>query len=89
MQKLIDGVLKILRRSEDSEGFLFFTTEQRAIGELMCSWETNQETGDVRRLVAIQQALVALIDKLDPKRRYTAGYELQPIELPADSPKPA
>lgn len=125
VQQLIDGVLKILRRSDDSEGFLFFTTEQRAIGELMCSWETNPETGarnpsvmgyaafekryhsdpeftkwfvpidagmslvstgDVRRLVAIQQALVALIDKLDPKRRYTAGYELQPIELPAASP---
>ena len=123
VQELIDGVLKILRRSEDSEGFLFFTTEQRAIGELMCSWETHPETGtrsvnvmgyaafekryhsdpdfakwfvpigagmelvstgDVRRLVAIQQALVALIDTLDPKRRYTAGYELEPIEL-ADS----
>jgi hypothetical protein len=37
--------------------------------------------GDVRRLVAIQQALVLLIDRLDPKRRYTAGYELQPIDL--------
>src|SRR5689334_18772792 len=30
VQELIDGVLKILRRSDDSEGFLFFTTEQRA-----------------------------------------------------------
>ena len=119
VQELIDGVLKTLRRSEDSEGFLFFTTEQRAIGELMCSWETHPETGarsvnvmgyaafekryhsdpefekwfvpvtagmslvstgDNRRLVSIQRALVALIDKLDPKRRYTAGYELQPIE---------
>ncbi|MEQ1737219.1 MAG: hypothetical protein ABL886_12545, partial [Rhodoglobus sp.] len=39
VQKLIDGVLKTLRRSEDSVAFLFFTTEQRAIGELMCSWE--------------------------------------------------
>jgi hypothetical protein len=120
VQELIDGVLKTLRRSEDSEGFLFFTTEQRAIGELMCSWETHPETGartvsvmgyaafekryhsdpefekwfvpvtagmslvstgDNRRLVAIQRALVALIDRLDPKRRYTAGYELQPIEV--------
>lgn len=132
VQELIDGVLKILRRSDDGEGFLFFTTEQRAIGELMCAWETHPETGarmvsvmgyasferryesdpeftkwftpitagmslvsagDVRRLVAIQQALVALIDKLDPKRRYTAGFELQPIELDyavtADGPKPA
>ena len=120
VQELIDGVLKTLRRSEDSEGFLFFTTEQRAIGELMCSWETHPETGarivnvmgyaafekryhsdkefakwfvpigagmelvsngDNRRLVSIQRALVSLIDKLDPKRRYTAGYELQPIEI--------
>ncbi len=39
VQKLIDGVLKTLRRSEDSVAFLFFTTEQRAIGELMCQWE--------------------------------------------------
>ncbi|MDP3207676.1 MAG: hypothetical protein Q8M65_00875 [Rhodoglobus sp.] len=39
VQKLIDGVLKTLRRSEDSVAFLFFTTEQRAIGELMCTWE--------------------------------------------------
>lgn len=120
VQELIDGVLKILRRSEDSEGFLFFTTEQRAIGELMVSWETDPATGlrspnvmgyaafearfhndpdfakwfspvhagmtlvakgDVRRLVAIQHGLVALIDKLDPKRRYTAGFELTPIDL--------
>ena len=45
VQRLIDGVLKTLRRSEDSEGFLFFTTEQRAIGELMLTWETVTETG--------------------------------------------
>jgi hypothetical protein len=120
VQELIDGVLKILRRSDDSEGFLFFTTEQRAIGELMVSWESDPVTGlrspnvmgyaafesrfrtdpefakwfgpvhagmtlvsqgDVRRLVAIQHGLVALIDKLDPKRRYTAGFELTPIDL--------
>ena len=35
VQRVIDGVLAVLRRSEDSEGFLFFTTEQRAIGELL------------------------------------------------------
>jgi len=120
VQRLIDGVLRILRRSDDSEGFLFFTTEQRAIGELMCSFETHPETGvrtanvmgyaafekkyrtkpefakwfmpittgmtlvstgDVRRLVAIQTALVDLIDTLDPKRRYTAGHELKVIDL--------
>jgi hypothetical protein len=120
VQRLIDGVLKTLRRSEDSEAFLFFTTEQRAIGELMLTWETLAESGvrlahvigyaafveryrqdpafrawfapidtgmdlvskgDVRRLVDIQRALVALIDELDPKRKYTAGYDLQPIDL--------
>jgi hypothetical protein len=120
VQRHIDGVLRVLRRSEDSEGFLFFTTEQRAIGELMLTWEVFEETGtriptvagyatfvdryrsdedfrnwfapiltgmelvskgDNRRLVAIQHELVALIDELDPKRKYTAGYDLQPIEL--------
>jgi hypothetical protein len=39
----------------------------------------------VRRLADIQRALVALIDELDPKRKYTAGYELEPIDL-SDSP---
>jgi hypothetical protein len=118
VQKLIDGVLKTLRRSEDSEGFLFFTTEQRAIGELMLEWETISKqripkvmgyaafaerfradeafrqwftpvnagmnlvsNGDVRRLVDIQRALVALIEELDPKRKYTAGYTLEEIDL--------
>jgi hypothetical protein len=124
VQALIDGVLKTLRRSEDSEGFLFFTTEQRAIGELMCSWEVSKSgqriphvmgyaafeyrfhhddefakwffpvhagmtlvsQGDVSRLVDIQRALVALIDELDPKRKYTAGYALEPIDLGGQSP---
>lgn len=120
VQRHIDGVLKVLRRSEGSEGFLFFTTEQRAIGELMLTWEVHSETGvriphimgyaafveryagdeafahwfgpitrglnrvatgDNSRLVAIQHALVRLIDELDPKRKYTAGFDLQPIEL--------
>jgi hypothetical protein len=117
VQKLIDEVLKTLRRSEDSEGFLFFTTEQRAIGELMLEWELVAKAripkvmgyaafvkrfrddesfrqwftpvdagmglvskGDVKRLVDIQRALVALIDKLDPHRKYTAGYALEPID---------
>ena len=127
VQRLIDQVLNTLRRSEDSEGFLFFTTEQRAIGELMLTWETIPETavriphvagyaafvrryrhedefrawfasidtgmdlvskGDNHRLVAIQHALVALIDELDPKRKYTAGYDVKPIDL-SDNPAPA
>lgn len=122
VQRLIDDVLKTLRRSDDSEGFLFFTTEQRAIGELMLTWETIPDSavriphvagyaafvkryrhdeefrrwfspidtgmtlvskGDNHRLVAIQHALVALIDALDPKRKYTAGYALEPIDLGA------
>jgi hypothetical protein len=37
--------------------------------------------GDNERLVSIQHALVALIDELDPKRKYTAGFDLQPIDL--------
>jgi hypothetical protein len=123
VQRLIDGVLKTLRRSEDSEGFLFFTTEQRAIGELMLSWEVMPDSGiriphvvgyaafveryrhdpdfrswfapvdsgmelvskgDNRRLIDIQRALVSLIDELDPKRKYTAGYDLEAID-PADA----
>ncbi len=125
VQKLIDDVLKTLRRSDDSEGFLFFTTEQRAIGELMLEWEMVAKAripkvmgyaafvkrfrddesfrqwftpidagmglvskGDVKRLVDIQRALVALIDKLDPNRRYTAGYALEQIDL-SDNPPPA
>ncbi|MCW2800470.1 MAG: hypothetical protein JWQ70_1942 [Aeromicrobium sp.] len=39
VQKLIDGVLKVLRRGDDSDGFCFFSAEQRAIGELMFFWE--------------------------------------------------
>jgi hypothetical protein len=56
------------------------------------AWFTSIDTGldlvskgDVRRLADIQRALVALIDELDPKRKYTAGYELEPIDL-SDSP---
>jgi hypothetical protein len=125
VQRLIDQVLKTLRRAEDSEGFLFFTTEQRAIGELMLTWESIPETavriphvagyagfvrryrhedefrgwfqsidagmdlvskGDNQRLVAIQHALVALIDELDPKRKYTAGYDVKPIDLSDNAP---
>lgn len=47
VQELIDGVLRTLRRSVESEGFLFFSTEQRAIGELMFSWQAAKDA-DVR-----------------------------------------
>ncbi len=119
---LLDGVTKIMRRGDDSEGFSFFSAEQRAIGELMFFWEvvpdsglriphvlgyaafsarySNDEAfrqwfspvdagmarvaeGDIRRLVDIQGALVHLILELDPKQRYTAGYDLQPIDAGA------
>ena len=42
VQHLIDNVLNTLRRSEYGEGFLFFSAEQRAIGELMFSWEPTR-----------------------------------------------
>lgn len=43
VQGLIDGVRSTLRRSEDDEGFLFFAAEQRAIGELMFSWQPTRD----------------------------------------------
>ena len=42
VQACIDQVVKTLRRSEVGEGFLFFAAEQRAIGELMFSWEATR-----------------------------------------------
>lgn len=121
VQRLMDGVLKTLRRSEGSGGFLFFTTEQRAIGELMLfrrgsgelavrgyAWFVERyraeedfrawfkpvklgmmlfAEGDHERLVALQHALVALVAELDPKRKYTVGYALEPIDL-TDGPAP-
>jgi len=45
VQRLLDGVLKSLRRSEKSQAFLFFTSEQRAIGELMSEWITISDSG--------------------------------------------
>lgn len=119
VQERIDGVLQTLRRSENSEGFLFFNAEQRAIGELMFSWEVVSDLGlriprvagyaafakrfreepefrqwfgpvdtgmdlvskgDDGRLIEIHQALVELIVELDPKHKYTAGYELRAID---------
>ena len=50
VQRLIDHVLNTLRRGEYGEGFLFFSAEQRAIGELMFSWQPtrNIEMGEPR-----------------------------------------
>ncbi len=122
VQTLLDGVTKIMRRGDDSEGFSFFSAEQRAIGELMFFWEVVPDNGlriphvlgyaafsaryadddafrrwftpvdagmarvaegDNTRLVDIQAALVHLILELDPKQRYTAGYDLSPISSEA------
>ncbi|WP_332643138.1 hypothetical protein [Aeromicrobium sp.] len=122
VQGLIDNIQKIMRRGDDSEGFSFFSAEQRAIGELMFFWEVVPDSGlriphvlgyaafstryendsefrtwftpvdagiarvaegDVSRLVDIQGGLVRLILELDPKQRYTTGYDLTPIHLAA------
>jgi hypothetical protein len=121
VQRHIDDVVKVLRRSNDSGGFLFFAAEQRAIGELMFSWQPTRNVdtpephvmgyatfarryredaefrrwfapidagialvsnGDNHRLIDIQHALVDLILALDPRHRYTFGYELEPIVAP-------
>ena len=113
-------MLNTLRRSEYGEGFLFFSAEQRAIGELTFSWQPTRNVevgephvmgyaafakkyheddefrrwfgpvhagiarvsaGDNRRLIDIHHALVDLILALDPAHKYTAGYELKPIEI--------
>ena len=42
VQRLIDGVFNTLHRNEHGEGFLFFSAEQRAIGELMFSWQATR-----------------------------------------------
>lgn len=127
VQRLIDNVLNTLRRSEYGEGFLFFSAEQRAIGELMFSWQPTRNAemfephvlgyaafaknyhedpefrrwftpvdagiarvsaGDNRRLIDIHHALVDLIVALDPTHKYTAGYELKPIEIEAGAVPP-
>ena len=128
VQGLIDNVQKIMRRSEDSAGFSFFSAEQRAIGELMFFWEVVPDSGlriphvlgyaafsaryqddrafrewfgpvdtgmarvaegDNHRLIDIQDALVHLILELDPKQRYTTGYDLKPIGAEAGWTPPA
>lgn len=45
VQNLLDGVTRIMRRGDDSEGFSFFSAEQRAIGELMFFWEVVPDSG--------------------------------------------
>lgn len=41
----IDNVRQILRKTDHEEGFLFYQVEQRAIGELMFSWDAVDDTG--------------------------------------------
>ncbi len=67
------GYAAFVERYRDDEDFRHWFAPVDA------AWSSSS-TGDNRRLVAIQHALVALIDELDPKRKYTAGYDLEPIE---------
>jgi hypothetical protein len=41
----IDRVRQIMRKSEYEEGFLFYQVEQRAIGELMFTWDSVDDAG--------------------------------------------
>ncbi|MGY2876984.1 hypothetical protein ACVW00_004174 [Marmoricola sp. URHA0025 HA25] len=115
----IDHVRQIMRRTDHEEGFLFYQVEQRAIGELMFSWDAVDGTGarlphvdgyaafsrryredpefrrwfhpvdsglvlvaagQHHRLIEIHGALLALITVLDPTRKFTARYDLVPIQ---------
>jgi hypothetical protein len=67
----------------DSAGWITIITLVLSVTSVVLAGLFSIRKGDNRRLVAIQHELVALIDELDPKRKYTAGYDLQPIELEA------
>jgi len=41
----IDRVRQIMRKTDYEEGFLFYQVEQRAIGELMFTWDAVDDTG--------------------------------------------
>jgi hypothetical protein len=41
----INNVRQTMRESDHDEGFLFYNVEQRAIGELMFSWDAIADTG--------------------------------------------
>ena len=43
VQALIADVKQTLRGNADSEGFMFYSAEQRAIGEMMFSWESASD----------------------------------------------
>jgi len=45
VSRAIDHVRQIMRKTDHEEGFLFYQVEQRAIGELMFSWDTVDGTG--------------------------------------------
>jgi len=126
--RAIDHVRQILRKTDHEEGFLFYQVEQRAIGELMFSWDAVDGTGarlphvdgyaafsrryredpefrrwfhpidsglalvaagQHHRLIEIHGALLDLIAVLDPTRKYTARYDLKPIEEPSVPATPA
>ena len=69
------------------DGYAAFVKRYRSDKDFR-SWFSPVDTGmnkvsegDNRRLIEIQRALVVLIKELDPKNRYTFGYELEPIDL--------
>ena len=45
VSRAIDHVRQIMRKTDHEEGFLFYQVEQRAIGELMFSWDKVDGTG--------------------------------------------
>jgi len=45
VSRAIDHVRQIMRKTDHEEGFLFYQVEQRAIGELMFSWDPVDGTG--------------------------------------------
>ena len=75
VQHLIDNVLNTLRRSEYGEGFLFFSAEQRAIGELMFSWEHTRHVEISEPHVMGYAAFVDLYEHDEEFRRWFAPID--------------
>ena len=69
VQDRIDSVVKTLRRSEVGEGFLFFAAEQRAIGELMFSWQPTRDA-EAREPYVMGYAAFAGRYREDPEFRH-------------------
>ncbi|MET3961858.1 hypothetical protein ABIE44_001792 [Marmoricola sp. OAE513] len=78
VSKLIHAVRSTLRESQYDEGFLFFNVEQRAIGELMFSWDVIEDIGRLPRVMGYAE-FVAKFEKDESFRRWfkpvVAGIE--------------